>query len=168
MKYLLSDTAVNGDYTQYLLKKNFPQHQSLFIGTKDEKIEQMAPYLFAINEHPVKILQGQPGTTLKAFLLIESTMSLDELAAHFRKHIYVTKEGKKYYFRCWDGRVLEKCLPDFTKEQFLDLFNSITEIIYEDHVNSSSTIFKTEGKKLRISQISITSQPAGKETSHAT
>ncbi|MEP7171303.1 MAG: DUF4123 domain-containing protein, partial [Bacteroidota bacterium] len=104
MIYLVSDPLINGDFAQMMLKKVFPSHLSLFKGTPDEPLDNVAPYLFTIDRHPVTALETYPGARLKAFIIVECDLYLGDIQIFFRNRIYVTKEGKKYYFRCWDGR----------------------------------------------------------------
>ena len=49
MTYLLYDTALNGDYTLVILRQQYPDSVSLFEGTKDESLADIAPYLFQID-----------------------------------------------------------------------------------------------------------------------
>ncbi|MCW3092353.1 MAG: hypothetical protein JWP81_3422 [Ferruginibacter sp.] len=124
MIYLIYDTALNGPYTFMLLQQAYPVYQSMFKGTKDEALSDVAPYLFEIDELLFEKVTG-PLVSLKAILVMQSGDSMEKLCLHFKNFIYQTINGRENYLRFWDARVLNKILPEWTPEKTQDFFEDI-------------------------------------------
>ena len=134
--YLLYDPALNGDYTQLILQQQYPTHRSLFAGTKDEGLDDVAPFIFQIDgQFGQKIVQ-QPLIELKASVFVHAKGPLEAVAAHFRPFIYQKLKGREFYFRFWDARVLIKFLPTCDKEQIRTFFEDLDSLTMVEEMSS--------------------------------
>ncbi len=98
MVYLLYDTALNEEYTRIQLQALYPSHSSLFEGTQDETLLDVAPYLFLIDaDFLVKV--KNPLYRLDDVMYLETTAGLEELRTHFQQFIYRRVHQQAYYFR---------------------------------------------------------------------
>ena len=131
MNYLIYDTALNGLYTLTQLQQQYPANRSLFKGTKDESLVDVAPYVFLVNEVSEKIL-NDADVSLKCVLVIETPLNLEMVAGHFREFIYQKVRGRECYFRFWDARVLKKFLPTCNDIQLNYFFRNINSISLPD------------------------------------
>lgn len=123
--FLLYDPALNGAYTQYILQQQYPTHVSLFAGTKDESLDDVAPILFQIDNSFADKVLTKPLIELAAVTLWFSDLKLENLANHLRQFIYQKIKGREYYFRLWDARVMRKFLPTCSKEQIRTIFEGV-------------------------------------------
>jgi Domain of unknown function (DUF4123) len=124
MTYILYDTALNGPYTLMLLQNAYPVNLSLFKGTKDEVLSDVAPYLFLVDEKLFEKV-NDPIASLEAIVVMESELKINDLLAHFQQFIYEKINGKENYFRFWDARVLARFLPVCNDEKRTDFFDGI-------------------------------------------
>ncbi|MEO6541850.1 MAG: DUF4123 domain-containing protein [Ferruginibacter sp.] len=134
MIYLLYDTALNGPYTLMLLQNAYPDNQSLFKGTKDEMLSDVAPYLFCVDEHLFEKV-NDPASSMQALVVFESAERTAGLLMHFQQFIYQKINGQENYFRFWDARVLSRFLPACDDKKLLDLFDGITAFYCPDKKN---------------------------------
>jgi hypothetical protein len=125
MLYLLYDTALNSGYTLMLLKKHYEKNRSLFAGTKDAVLADCGPWLFEVDDRLWDKLDSEIGASNRYPVLLESAEDIDVVCVHLRQFIYQTIDGREYFFRFWDGRVLAKFLPGCDKKQVEDLFGNI-------------------------------------------
>ncbi len=134
MIYILYDTALNGPYTFMLLQKEYPVYQSLFQGTKDETLSDVAPYLFVTDNSLYEKISG-PLVSLKALVIIQSDEDIKIVCSHLQKFIYRKTNGRESYFRFWDARVLRRFLPACSPEELIAFFDGIRSfsIIEEDN-----------------------------------
>lgn len=124
MMYILYDTALNGLYTLSLLQKAYPDNLSLFKGTKDEHLFDVAPYLFKADEFFFRNVHD-PNLSLKEIIVLESDEKTDKLHSHFKSFIYQKITGGESYFRFWDARVLERFLPACSADKLDSFFDGI-------------------------------------------
>lgn len=130
MVYLLFDTALNEEYTRIQLQALYPLHSSLFEGTQDETLLDVAPYLFLIDaEFPEKV--KNPLYRLDDVIYIETAAGLEELRTHFQQFIYRRVHQQAYYFRFWDARVFKK-YADEQAGQSMELFFGPCEALLLD------------------------------------
>ena len=154
--YLLYDPALNGAYMQLILQQQYPIHYALFAGTKDEALADVSPWLFQIDDAFGQKIMQQPLIELQATILLAADADPEALAAHLRQFIYQTINGREYFFRFWDARVLEKFLPDCSKEQIKTFFEglfSITAIYSGDQ--GQAMRYQQERGRLQITMIPI-------------
>jgi|GEM_PF-6296833 len=125
MNYLLADTAVNGEYMIHMLKQQFTACRSLFEGTADEGLDAVAPYLFHMP--PDAQNSGQLPEEIRAqlfsYVIIDSLLTLEDLARHLGKFIYKVENGRTYYFRFWDPAVL-KVMNERNDPLMMEIFGS--------------------------------------------
>jgi hypothetical protein len=125
MLYLLYDTALNSGYTLMLLKKHYGKNRSLFAGTKDAVLADSGPWLFEVDDRLGENLDSEIGASNRYPVLLDSAEDIDAVCTHLQRFIYQTIDGREYFFRFWDGRVLGKFLPTCDKKQVEDLFGNI-------------------------------------------
>jgi hypothetical protein len=151
MNYLIYDSALNGTYTLMMLQKHYPNHQSLFKKTKDEMLNDVAPYLFLVDDNGEK-LKEEIEISLKETMVVQSFQPLDILADHFREFIYQKVNGRVCYFRFWDARVLKKFLPMCTEMQLRLFFRPVSNIIMADEIPGEVLQYSVQYSKLYISK----------------
>lgn len=122
--YLLYDTALNGLFTQHLLQQAYPINCSLFKGTPDEHLFDVAPYVFKIDNLLIQKI-NHTETSLNQSIVVESAQSLTGLYEHFKSYFYTKINGKQHFFRFWDARVLSRFLLQSTTEQHNSFFSEV-------------------------------------------
>jgi len=148
MTYLIYDTALNGDYTRIILHQEYPNAVSLFEGTKDEALSDIAPYIFEIDNQFVQKVTTRPLIELEGAIVIETGEKLPDLAEHLRTFIYQTIKGRECYFRFWDGRILRKFLPTCSKEQITAFFGPMEVLTMRDTNPAMAVQYRQERGKL--------------------
>jgi len=152
--YLIYDPAINGAYTQLILQQQYPVHRSLFAGTKDEGLDDVAPFLFQTDELFAQKVMYQQLIELKAVVFLKAEGSLEAVATHFRPFIYQTLKGREYFFRFWDARVLAKFLPTCDKEQIKTFFEDLESLTIADESNAAQDIcYRHDHGRLLISSV---------------
>lgn len=155
MSFFLYDAALNGSYTLLVLQQKFPVHQSLFKGTKDETLIDVAPYIFQVEGDVAELTE--PELSFKRIVVIESSAGLTALAVHFKEFLYQQFEGRECYFRFWDSRVLKKFLPG-SKPRQLDLFfGPVNSFIIKDEQKAIQFSFdsnRLDSKQGNLEEIS--------------
>lgn len=154
MIYILYDTALNGPYTLMLLQNAYPVNQSLFKGTKDEVLSDVAPYLFQVDDQLFKKI-NDPIASLKAIVVLESAEKINNLLSHFHQFIYIKKNGQENYFRFWDARVLAKFLPESNDEKLNDFFEGITCFYNINSENAKAESFYLKRGKLQTADMGL-------------
>ncbi len=149
MNYIIYDTALNGLYTLTVLQQQYPVHQSLFKGTKDAALIDVAPFVFLLNDNGEK-LNGNPELSFKAMLVVDSNYEIEIVADHFREFIYQKVNGRICYFRFWDARVLKKFLPGCTELQLRLFFKTVNNITLKDEDPGYVLQYRVEYSKLYL------------------
>jgi len=155
MKYLCYDSALNGVYTLLLLQKEYAAHTSLFKDTKDEKLWDVAPWIFALDDDAQNVFakwNDDYNCSLKRCLIIETPVSLNELKIHLQQFIYKKTEGITYFNRFWDAAVLPKQLGRMNTKQLADFFEEIKNIYAH---NGATALKYTLDKKDRLVEDTI-------------
>jgi hypothetical protein len=150
MEYIIYDAALNGTYTLLILQKNYPKHRSLFKGTKDEILMDVAPYIFKIDEDFWKKMDSYSEISLKSTLGIDSRQDIDVLFEHFRDFVYQKIDGRECYFRFWDPRVLKKFFPSCTPTQLQMFFGPVQSFFMEDENPGYVLQYQYRQNKLHI------------------
>ena len=109
------------------------QYQSLFQGDAQEELGEYAPYIVKLedgNDFTRKLftdLKPPLGLWEKELgIFIRSRADLPTLRKHFRKFTKVQDEnGKWYYFRFWEGRVMSNL---FTSELKIEVFHKLFDM----------------------------------------
>jgi hypothetical protein len=154
MIYILYDTALNGLYTLMLLQKAYPGNQSLFKGTKDENLSDVAPYIFSVEDKLFEKI-SDPFASMKEMVVVESDEKINNLTVHFQEFIYQKIKGQENYFRFWDARVLQRFLPASTDKELNSFFDGIKNYYVLDRVNATAKRFCIKRGKLQADVISL-------------
>ncbi|HEX9513134.1 MAG TPA: DUF4123 domain-containing protein [Puia sp.] len=152
MKYLIYDTALNAVPTLLILQKYFEVNQSLFKDTKDEALIDVAPWVFQVDNDLGKKLIDETDLSMQFTLLVESNADINALSAHLRKFIYQTIDGREYFFRFYDSRVLKKFLPTCDKDQVLEFFGPVMQFIAGGDTREEAIRFRHDSGVLKISE----------------
>ena len=129
MRYLIYDTALNGFPTLLGLQKYYEVNQSLFKGTKDEVIMDVSPWLLQIDDKLEENLSNETDVTMHFTLQLEAEGDIHGVATHLKKFIYQTIDGREYFFRFYDARVLRKYLPTCDEDQLIEFFGPVDRFI---------------------------------------
>lgn len=148
MIYIIYDTALNGPYTLMLLQNTYPVNRSLFTETKDAVLSDVAPYLFLVDENLFKKING-PSVSLEAIVIVESDERINDLLSHFQQFIYENKNGKEYFFRFWDARVLERFLPVYAEVKRHTFFEGVNYFYTTDRQYTKAKSFYLIRDKLQ-------------------
>ncbi len=148
MIYIIYDTAINGPYTLMLLQNAYPVNQSLFKGTKDETLSDVAPYLFQVDDK-LFLKINDPIASLANIAVLESAEKINDLLAHFQQFIYHKINKQENYFRFWDARVLSRFLPAAPENKLIAFFEGINRFYVLDRENGTAKIFYLKQKKLQ-------------------
>lgn len=152
--YMLYDTALNGLYSLNLLQKAYTANHSLFKGTKDEHLFDVAPYLFTIDDRFFYNLTD-PHISLKAIVAIETSMADTVLLSHLQQFIYQQQDGRQQYYRFWDARVLVRFLTGNTYDQLAPFFDEINNFYVPDLEKVAANRYTLKRGKLQIDNISL-------------
>lgn len=155
MQYLLFDKALHDEYTFYVLTQQFPVFESLFKETEHESLIEVAPYIFVIDQNWKQQIASIPHAKFDSYLIVESEKELTAFRKHLQQFIYQQVEGKNYFFRIWDGHVLEKFLPTCNLEQLRMFYKNIEAISFEDIVGKKQLIFEVNQAKVVIKKVLI-------------
>ena len=131
MKYLIYDTALNGLSTLLVLQKYYAVNQSLFKGTKDEVLMDVSPWLFRIDDRLDENLGNERDVAMQFVLSLDCPGDINMVSAHLKKFIYQAIEGREYFFRFYDSRVLGKFLPTCDRDQLIEFFGPVKYFISE-------------------------------------
>jgi len=129
MRYLIYDTALNGFPTLMGLQKYYEVNESLFKGTKDEVIMDVSPWLLQIDDQLSENLSKETDFSMQFTLQVEAVGDIHRVATHLRKWIYQTIDGREYFFRFYDARVLRKYLPTCDEDQLIEFFGPVDRFI---------------------------------------
>lgn len=154
MIYILYDTALNGLYTLMLLQKTYPGNQSLFKGTKDENLSDVAPYIFTVDDKLFEKI-NDPFASIEEIVIVESDEKISDLTVHFQQFIYQKIKGQENYFRFWDARVLQRFLSTGKDEKLNSFFDGIKNYYVLDRVNATAKRFCIKRGKLQADVIPL-------------
>jgi hypothetical protein len=155
MKYLIYDCALNGLYTLIRLQQTYPVNVSLFKGTRDEVLFDVAPHIFLVDDKIKEKLGNDEDISLKQILIVESDQPLKVLHDHFKEFIYQKVNKRISYFRFWDPRVLKKFLPSCSDLQLKLFFAPIRRFLLEDEIAGFYLFFERQQNKLNSGKIPV-------------
>lgn len=117
-----------------MLRRAIDEHDCLYDGIARIVMEDCAPYVVRFDpSSPLfpRLIGAGWGDAWGVFA--HSTAKLDELRAHCRRLVVVSREvdGLPMYFRFYDPRVLRVCLPVATERQRPLLFGPIRRFVVE-------------------------------------
>ena len=153
MIFLIFDTALNEQYTLIQLQQKYPMHTSLFQGTKDEALFDIAPYVFEIDAQLFEKVNG-PLIKLHEMVYIETDENMKDTIDHFQLFIYKLINNKEYFFRFWDARVLPKYLHECNEDQLNTFFGNVKAFYIEDKNGTSFQKFE-KGRKNKLLNIEV-------------
>jgi len=131
--YAILDAARNIDIAFQLQNIPNAEYVSLYKGRKEESMWDAAPYLVRCareSEFFNWVIERGSGAAWGIFLISKS--NLENLCKHFQKFLIVQDEdGKQMYFRFYDPRVLPLFLSTCAREQRLEFFGPVDQILME-------------------------------------
>lgn len=126
-------------------------------GKMAEELAWVAPYLVKLDrENPFTRWLLDSGWGESRFVFVRSLATLAELKRHFRKFLTVyDEEGKSYFFRFYDPRVLRVYLPTCNAEELSTVFGPVESFVLEEKDPSFMRVFSPEGEKLQTEKVSL-------------
>ena len=134
-----------------------PPFECLYRGELEPDMAEVAPYL-------VRLQPGEPFTSwLLAHgwgrhwgMFVRSGLDLDGLRRHFRKFLIVhDTDGKPYYFRFYDPRVLRVYLPTCNQRELETFFGPVTAFLAENGSPKELLVFEVIAGSLRKEQRTV-------------
>ncbi len=117
----------------------------------------VAPYLVQLQrEDPFAewLLDSGWGGSRSVFVLSSATLS--ELKRHFRTFMTVySEDGKSYFFRFYDPRVLRAYLPTCNAAEIKTVFGPVESFVVEEEEPSVLLQFSRAGEKLQKEKVSL-------------
>jgi hypothetical protein len=125
------------------------EHQSLYEGPKGEQLAAAAPYLVRLPPgSPVLQPLIQQGWGNSWGVYLTSGQPFAEVRRHLRHFLLVQlPDGKEYYFRFYDPRVLRVYLPTCTPEESKQFFGPIGSYLVEAEEPRAVLQFRREGRQ---------------------
>jgi len=158
MRYLCYDAALNEEYTLLQLQKIFPEHKCLFEGTSDERLWDVAPWIFKIQGPTFNLFTNNSLASFKRTIVFESFLAIPEFCDFLHHYIYHREEDKEYYFRFWDAKVMAQYLETCEPQQLSAFFGDGITTIYCDEDDEKLICYQiNKHNKLQKSFISKTS-----------
>lgn len=155
MRFLLYDTALNGEYTWVLLQKQYPVNMSLFKGTRDERLYDVAPHVFQVDAHVPEKISG-PLVSLQNKVVMVTHSHLEELVKHLQQFIYKQVNGREHYFRFWDARVLKPYLEECSTAQAARLFGPVEAFLLKEEHQQQAMQYRLKGTTLQALPLDAT------------
>lgn len=126
-------------------------------GKRAQELAWVAPYLVLLEaEDPFTQWLIETGWGKSRAAFVRSEASLNELSRHFRNCLTVyDDEGKSYFFRFYDPRVLRTYLPSCDKEEIRTVFGPGKHFIVEDENPTMLLHFSRAGEILQKEKVSL-------------
>ena len=122
-----------------LLRKSKEHYESLYEGKQGEDLANFAPYLVELPKDSsllISLVKEGWGKSWGIYLTCKEPFK--EVRKHFRHFLLVEMEnGKEFYFRFYDPRVLNPFLPTCTSEEASSFFGQVTSYLMEDNVEGA-------------------------------
>ncbi|MBI1791635.1 MAG: DUF4123 domain-containing protein [Acidobacteria bacterium] len=146
--YALLDAARDPRVLE-LLRERDDEHQSLYEGEESEALAEAAPYLVRLPKRS-RLLEALVkecwGKSWGVYLT--SAAPFAEVRKHFRHFLMVkTEDGKDYYFRFYDPRVLRVFLPVCTKEEVEQFFVTFLGLV-PNRLSTTCWGVRTQGARV--------------------
>lgn len=147
--YLLLDAAkMDADMDLLQLQVASTDFISLYKGRAEETLSEVAPYLFIGSEF-LQHRYATQGWGNAWGIVVYSSLAFEALQKHFRQFLMVKDEqGKQFYFRFYDPRVLRLFLPTCNGAQLKMFFENIHSFLMEDEDPLFALIFSLENDTL--------------------
>jgi hypothetical protein len=139
----------------------FSQWVSLYKGEPEEVLTDVAPYLINLSkdgEMNVPLIEWIAtkcwGDSCAIFL--ESSVNLETLLKHFQQFLLVSDEnGKTFYFRFYDPRVLRVYLPTCNAEELDMFFGPVQKFFMENESPENLVCFWRDTAELNVNNINL-------------
>ncbi|MEO6253866.1 MAG: DUF4123 domain-containing protein [Ferruginibacter sp.] len=158
VNFILLDAAkMEGNLYEAIQRNN--DQASLYRGTSEEELADVAPYLFKLESgSDFEKWYKENGWGNGWGIPIYSTFKFEETYHHFRKFLLVkTEDGEQLYFRFYDPRVLRIFLPTCDEKQLKEFFGPVHHFICEDEDPEFALVFSFEKNVLKTERIPSTS-----------
>ncbi len=135
MYYAIFDAARLEEMPARLFElEDEPEYISLFFGTSQEELFDVAPYLIRLEPNsPFLAWWMDEGLGQSWGIFFTSDADIDELLTHFQGLLKVQDpEGKELYFRYYDPRVLRVFLPTCEAGELGQMFGPVESFLVED------------------------------------
>ncbi len=137
-----------------------PRHYCLYAGEIEPDVEEVAPHVVELLPgHPCTewLLAQSPGKHWGIFA--RSSAGLRAVRKHFRTFLLVkSPQGKSWYFRYYDPRVLRMYLPTCNAQEITHLFGPVSTYLTETD-EGSVTCWRHAGGALASRQIPLENRP---------
>lgn len=128
------------------------EHVNLYEGAVAEEIDQVSPYLVAIDEHsPLSAEWNARGWGQSWGLMLESARTLAEVRHHFRHYLQaMLPDGNVVQFRFYDPRVWRVYLPTCTADELAGWFSGVAEYRCENEDGTAVHRYRFDGSNLLV------------------
>lgn len=138
----------NESFSKGLLSRSI----SLFRGSTQSTLAEVAPYISRVNCDALTLLHGNSAATAGVFLL--SGESIDLVRTHLRKFLVIRIEkGPRMYFRFYDPSVLSVFLPTCSVGQLREFFGPIRDFVLRRDSESDWIGFRLVNDRLHTSVV---------------
>lgn len=147
--YILLDAA-RVEQKMATAKELNPENICLY-NKSEEGLDSVAPYLFNFTVFKeIKFISWFfTGWGSSWGTLVQSSSTSDQIHDHLGKFLSIkTQDGKEFYFRFYDPRVLKIFLRSCDRKQTLDFFGPISSFIVEGETKEEAILFKHKNGEL--------------------
>ncbi|KPA15745.1 hypothetical protein MHK_004048 [Candidatus Magnetomorum sp. HK-1] len=158
--YAILDSAKQPD-AAFKPYEFFSEWVSLYKGEPEEILTDVAPYIvnLSINgEINVPLLDWIANDCWgnSCAIFFECNENIEHLLKHFQQFLLVNDEnGKTFYFRFYDPRVLRIYLPTCNEEELNMFFGPVQKFFMENETPDNLVYFWYESKKLNSDKINL-------------
>ena len=147
--FAVLDAARDPQVLAFLQSAGQP-YQSLYEGPKGEELAQFAPYLLELPAgSPALETLVREGWGASWGIFVRSRAGFADVRRHFRHFLLVkTEDGREFYFRFYDPRVLRAFLPTCTPQQVAEFFGPVTSYLSEGDDRTTLLQFTRSGTRL--------------------
>jgi hypothetical protein len=128
---------------------------SLYTGEMEAQLENVFPFLFRFDDQPAFAdWYFKNGWGQSWGVILYSEYDIQKTADHLKKNILVnTENGKDYFFRFYDPRVLRVFLPTCNTKQLKEFLGPTERFICEDIDPDFGLVFTFEENNLVTTRI---------------
>ncbi len=149
--------AARGQHLYPEIVNSSTESMCIFRGKLAEELAWVAPYVVHLEyDHAFTTWLIENSWGQSQCIFIRTPASLKELCRHLRTFITVyDEEGKSYFFRFYDPRVLRVYLPTCNSDELKAVFGPIECFILEEKDPAVILEFTTDGKRLQFQRITL-------------
>ena len=128
---------------------------SLYNGEMESQLQNAFPFLFSFEENAeFANWYFKNGWGQSWGVILYSEYEMQKTADHLKKHILInTENGKEYFFRFYDPRVLRVFLPTCNAKQLKEFFGPVEQFICEDEDPEFGLVFAFDENNLMTTRI---------------